>query len=82
MVESVQDRNGKSIDQSEIHGTRRHLTNPPKKRNKKTKPLRQIVLRREKLQSVKSHKPALHQKGDTKENSNQTRGSRRRNKKK
>ena len=39
MVESVQKQKpGKSIDQSEIHGTRRHLTNPPKKRNKKTKP--------------------------------------------
>ena len=39
MVESVQKQKpGKSIDQSEIHGTRRHLTNPPKKRSKKTKP--------------------------------------------
>jgi len=64
MVESVQkQKSGKSIDQSEIHGTRRHLTNPLRNAIKKLNPLRQIVLKREKLQSVKSHKPALHQKG-------------------
>ena len=85
MVESVQKQKpGKSIDQSEIHGTRRHLTNPPKKRNKKTKPTETNSPKKGKVAERKEPqaRPTSKRVTPKKNSEPDTPGSRRRNKKK
>ena len=85
MVESVQKQKpGKSIDQSEIHGTRRHLTNPPKKRSKKTKPSETNSPKKGKVAERKEPqaRPTSKRVTPKKNSEPDTPGSRRRNKKK
>ena len=85
MVESVQKQKpGKSIDQSEIHGTRRHLTNPPKKRSKKTKPPETNSPKKGKVAERKEPqaRPTSKRVTPKKNSEPDTPGSRRRNKKK
>lgn len=85
MVESVQkQKSEKSIDQSEVHGTRRHLTNPPKKRNKKTKPQQTSSPKKGKVAERKEPqaRPTSKRVTPKKNNEQDTPGSRRRNKKK
>jgi YidC/Oxa1 family membrane protein insertase len=85
MVESVQkQKTAKSIDQSDVHGTRRHLTNPPKKRNKKTKPQQTSSPKKGKVAERKEPqaRPTSKRVTPKKNNEQDTPGSRRRNKKK
>ena len=85
MVESVQkQKSGKAIDQSETHGTRRHLTNPPKKRSKKTKPPETSSPKKGKVVERKEPqtRPTSKRVTPKKNSEPDTPGSRRRNKKK
>ncbi len=85
MVESVQkQKKAQEVDQTEIHGTRRHLTNPPKKRNKKTKPQETNSPKKGKVAERKEPqtRPTSKRVTPKKNNEQDTPGSRRRNKKK
>ena len=85
MVESVQkQKKAQEVDQTEIHGTRRHLTNPPKKRNKKTKPQETNSPKKGKVAERKEPqtRPTSKRVTPKKNNQQDTPGSRRRNKKK
>ena len=85
MVESVKkEKSGRSPEADEVHGSRRHITNPPKKRNKKTKPpatnnpSKGKVTERKEPQSRPTSKRVTPKKNSQPD----TPGSRRRNKKK
>tara|TARA_Y100000817_G_scaffold4368_1_gene3671 strand:+ start:523 stop:1623 length:1101 start_codon:yes stop_codon:yes gene_type:complete len=85
MVESVKkEKSGRAPEADEVHGSRRHITNPPKKRNKKTKPpatnnpSKGKVTERKEPQSRPTSKRVTPKKNIQPD----TPGSRRRNKKK